>query len=90
MARIIEEGCVHVCTFCRTRFSFSVNEIAVSFKSVPPGPSPEEEAYEKPVFTVGCPKCHNLVNVGMFLGDDGKRQAINNAKHLQLCRDHDL
>lgn len=90
MARIIQEGCVVVCEHCSTRFSFEPHEVRTSFKHVPAGYSPEEEAYEKASFQTSCPKCHNLVGVGAALGPAGKRDAEARARSARMREDHDL
>lgn len=87
MAKILEEGCISVCGYCRTRFSFDLSDVGHSTVPVPAGYSPEEEAYNKSVFTVRCPKCQRGVDVENKLGP--------NAKHEMRTRDtsredHDL
>ena len=77
MPTIIRTGCVVSCGHCNTEFSFKPNEVQCSSKSVPAGYSPEEEAYRKTVFTVGCPNCHRLVNVEKALGPEAKREIAN-------------
>lgn len=90
MATIIQEGCVVSCSHCMTRFSFLPSEVATSFKKIPAGYSPEEEAYDEALYSVSCPKCNNPVNVGSALGPEGKRAATARAKQALTRADHDL
>lgn len=90
MPTIISLGCVKICTHCATTFSFVPSEVGVSFRNIPAGHSPEEEAYEKPIFVVNCPNCKQSVNVDTALGSEGKRAAVERAKRSKVLRDHDL
>lgn len=74
MAKILKEGCVGKCGYCMTEFSFAPLEVGHSTIPIPAGHSPEEEAYDKSVFTVACPKCHNAVNVESLIGPLAKKQ----------------
>lgn len=74
MAKILEEGCVAKCGHCMTRFSFDLSEVEHSTIRIPAGYSPEEEAYDKSVFTVKCPKCSNGVDVEKLIGPLAKKQ----------------
>lgn len=87
MAKILEEGCISVCGYCKTRFSFEVGEVRHSTTPIPAGYSPGEEAYDKSVYNVSCPKCHRGVDVGDKLG----RQARVELSRTDGFRsDHDL
>lgn len=74
MAKILEEGCVAKCGHCLTRFSFDLSEVQHSIVPIPAGRSPEEEAYNKSVFTVKCPKCWCDVDVEKHIGPLAKKQ----------------
>jgi hypothetical protein len=90
MATILKEGCVRSCSHCETRFSFLPSEVQLSKVDVPAGYSPEEEAYQKSVFTVACPKCSAPVDVSTALGSEGKRAAEERVQQSRLREDHDL
>jgi hypothetical protein len=90
MAKIIEEGCIVRCGHCNTQFSFAPSEVGASFRQIPAGYSPEEEAYEQASFHVSCPKCHASVNVGGALGPEGKRFAESRARENRAHGDNDL
>ena len=87
MAKILEEGCVSVCGYCRTRFSFDLSDVGHSTTPIPAGWSPEEEAYDKSVFTVSCPKCRRGVDVEDKLGPNAKREL---SRTDGFRSDHDL
>lgn len=74
MTKIITRGCEATCGHCLTKFSFDPGEVLHSTKPVPAGYSPEEEAYNQPVFMVSCPNCHRSVDVGVHLGPLAKKE----------------
>lgn len=90
MAKILEEGCVSVCSHCSTKFSFVPHEVKVTSKNIPPGYSPEEEGYKKSLFNVECPKCHESVDVESSLGAEGKRAAESRSRTALMREAHDL
>lgn len=73
MAKILKEGCVATCGHCMSQISFDPSEVKHSTITIPAGYSPEEEAYDKSVFSVMCPKCHNAVNVDGIIGPLAKK-----------------
>ena len=80
MPEIIKRGGTVTCSHCQSVLSFKPYEVNTSFKRVPAGSSPEEEAYDKPSFGVKCPHCSVTVNVESSLGPDGKRAAVERAR----------
>lgn len=90
MATIIEEGCIVSCKHCCTKFSFGLREVSVGFTKVAAGYSPEEEAYEKPKFSVACPKCSRAVDVESALGSEGKASAVASKRDSLKYEDYDL
>jgi hypothetical protein len=80
VAKIIREGCIPTCGHCNTTFSFDPGEVQHSTRHVPAGYSPEEEAYDKSIFTVSCPKCHRAVNVENQLGALAKKEIAQRPK----------
>lgn len=86
MAKILKEGCIATCGHCRTEFSFTPSEVGHSTKQVPAGYEPQDEAYDKSAFTVGCPSCHRGVDVEKHLGPDAKRELRQHRDHS----DYDL
>lgn len=90
MAKVLQEGCIVVCGYCGTKFSFEPHEAHASFKNVPAGYSPEEEAYERVSFQTPCPKCHQPVDAETALGPAGKRAAEARARSARAIGNHDL
>lgn len=75
MAKILKQGCVATCDYCKSTFSFGLHEVTVRGRDVPAGYSSEEEAYTKKSFFVKCPSCGHSVNIEPHLGSDFKKQA---------------
>ncbi len=90
MPKILEEGCIVICEHCTTKFSFDLSEVDHSTRPVPAGHSPEEEAYDKSVFSVGCPKCRRGVDVERKLGPAAKREIPARAAQNLMREDRDI
>ncbi len=85
MAKILQEGCVATCGHCLSSISFDLSDVRHSTIPIPAGYSPEEEAYDKSVFIVECPKCHNAVNVEGLIGPAAKKDiAARSVRHAMI------
>lgn len=79
MPKILVQGCVATCDYCCTKFAFQPSETVCAMREVPPGYSPEEEAYTTGAFSVSCPNCHQGVRVDALLGGVAKAELLARA-----------